>query len=358
MVNTSQGGLTVVNLDFKARHSGDAENPVLDSIAFDGQLHTYSGLVKLRSSVAIPGRNNDTLETALRRYRDSDLAQPWIPTRACPTPPSSFRASESLGRCISPPLSGGPRVPHFPQDHDRIAVDFHAIHSPATLIPSPFFDGGRNGRRKLCHDRGPHECFFRGSARAARRDQAQSRWNFAGRLRPRIDAAKRHPVYGDTTYGVAGYNQAPQEISTLRFLDSLGNPLAAGDFFSPANPKVFVRYTDDWSIPIDALVHQKSLTLVLNSLRGSTLLVRDSEAVTMTYNSAENAWKGIYALRDRVARSGNDTLESQFRGELSARALSHSNAGAKDGDTVKARLVVAYPDQLAPPLQRDFEPAP
>jgi hypothetical protein len=157
------------------------------------------------------------------------------------------------------------------------------------------------------------------------------------------------PVFGPPSISAfAGYGQAPQQAGVLTFLDTLGQPLANGAVFSPANRRVLLSYSDDWSAQINSLtnINPKTLTLRLEAYQGSTLTGVDSESVALVYDSVTSTWRGNYPLRDKALRLDNDTVETRFRGELRASVSSHDNSGAADG-SAEANIVIAYPDSTA-----------
>ncbi|HLP42880.1 MAG TPA: hypothetical protein VK465_15330, partial [Fibrobacteria bacterium] len=83
----------------------------------------------------------------------------------------------------------------------------------------------------------------------------------------------------------------------------------------------------------------------------------DVEEATVTFVSSaatRGTWEGSVPLRDRaITASGNDTLETYFRGELSASIVPHNNGGIRGGGAVTDELVIAYPDQPAEIVIRD-----
>ena len=348
LVNTSQGGLGGVSAEIRSRRLADVENKALDSSTFDGKTHGYFGRVNLLPGAVAAASGNDTLESILPDTLIAVWINPMDSTdivsdTAFVAP--SFKASY-VYFSNSP---GGLRVTQFPVGTTTVYVVDSTTTFPGRTYQVTVSDsvGGVDTESYAMTEIRPG--IFSATVPVQPNgvktvNNGTLQVSIAG---DQLQAMFIHPVYGDTTFGVAGYRQAPEEIPSLRFLDTLGLPLAAGDFFSPDNRRVRVSYTDDWSSAIDNLVHQKTLAFVLKALRGTQILGVDSETVIVTYDSLKKAWEGTYPLRDSLLRSHDGILESQFRGELTAGVVSHKNTGVADGDTATSRLVIAYPDLFA-----------
>ncbi len=166
------------------------------------------------------------------------------------------------------------------------------------------------------------------------------------------------PVYKDVYQGDVGFAQQVQESATLEFIDASGNLVAPTDVWNPTTGKVFLRYTDDWNIGIDALVKTKVAILNLVNKISGVQVGSDSENVVLTLKAGtvgtKGVWEGSLALVDKnTATNANGTLESYYRGELTATVFPHNNAGALAGSPVQDQMLIAYPNQSAAIVIKD-----
>ncbi len=348
LLNTSQGGLGGVTVVIRSRRGADVENPVLINTTFDNQTHDYWNNLVLRAGAPTVRAGNDTLETPL----PDTLVAVWrnpLDTNEVVADTLFVAPGFSVSNVFFSNSLGGSKVDSFPAGTTTVYVvdSTRSLTGFVYRVAVSSSIGGSDLETYVLNEVRPGVFSVAvpvqpGGVKVSGNGTLQV--SAAG---DQLLATFIHPVYGDTSYGVAGYNQAPQRIALLRFLDTLGVPLAPSSFYSPANGRIRIRYEDDWTPGIDPQVHQKSLRLVLNAMRGGQRFAVDSEVAILSYVQASGAWEGTTPLRDRSLRVLNDTVESQFRGELQGFVASHNNAGAADGNTETAGLLIAYPDQSA-----------
>jgi hypothetical protein len=160
------------------------------------------------------------------------------------------------------------------------------------------------------------------------------------------------PVYKDSYQGDAGFAQQVQESASLEFIDATGNLVAPTDVWSPDKGKVFLRYMDDWNAGINAAVLTQSVRLLLTNKKSGEVVGTDSETVILTLKGVPTGtratWEGSISLEDNAkATRLNGTLETYYRGELSASLTPHNNAGVATPPDIQDQLLIAYPNQSA-----------
>ncbi len=159
------------------------------------------------------------------------------------------------------------------------------------------------------------------------------------------------PVYFDTSIGSAGFAEGVQEVARIDFIDTLGGSVLAPDVvWNPEKANIYLRYSDDWSISVNAVLQQKSISLILQQKKYSQILAIDTETVKLnliSHNATRGIWEGSFPLKDANPPRKNDTSDTYYRGELNANAQAHDNAGVAENTSVGDLLVIAYPNQTA-----------
>ena len=157
------------------------------------------------------------------------------------------------------------------------------------------------------------------------------------------------PVYKDIYRGDVGFAQQVQESTTLEFIDDKGNLVGPTEIWSPANGKVFLRYTDDWNAGIDLLVHTKTVRLTETNSKAGVLVGTDSESVVLTLvgtpTGTKGTWEGSLTLEDKNPTVPHDgKIQTYYHGELVASVTPHNNSGTSSGNEVQDKLIIAYPN--------------
>ncbi len=349
-LQTSQGGLGAVSASIRSAHLGDAENPVLGTQSFDGQTHVYTGNIDLKGGAAVASSGDDTLQTALpdtliatwRNPLDSAdvvadtvfIVPGYVASTVC------FSASLG-GACLNPNQYNNGTTTAYVVVHTRAGVpgQYAVTVSSST--------GGSDAVNNIpLLEIGSGSGVYSAAVTLQEGPKNPTDSILQVSVLDQLLARFIHPVYHDTTYDAAGYGQLANEVATLRFLDTLGNVLAPNALYSTANGRIGVRYVDDYSAAIAAKVDD-TLRLINDILRSGVSLGGDTEKVVLAYDTAVKAWTGTVILRDNLPRSGDDTVESEYRGQLTGVVNSHDDTGAADGGAATAKVVIAYPDQNA-----------
>lgn len=341
---TTQGGLGAASSRIRSRRKGDAESPLLANTRNLGSTQEYWENVVFRvGGTGLQG--NDTLESSLpdtliatwQNPLDSSVVVADTAFVAAGYAASTMHFSDSLGGSKVDSLTAGSNVVY-------VVVLAGSLPGAYSVLASSTKGGSDAENFDLTMVRPGVYSVAIPLAEAAK---LSGDGTLQVSVLDQIVARFIHPVFKDTTYASVGYGEAAQTPAALVFLDSTGKVLPQDAWFSPANGRVFVRYTDDYSASIQPKVGRKTLLLVLRAFRESVLLGSDTETVDLDYDAVEGAWLGEAPLRDRALDPGNDTVETRFRGELTATVASHDNAGNADGGMAARRLLIAYPDQTA-----------
>ncbi len=156
-------------------------------------------------------------------------------------------------------------------------------------------------------------------------------------------------VDGDSAVATAGFDENVQEAPTLEFTDAAGVPLAPDAIWSPANGKLYLKYSDDYAY---GRVPTKAVTLTLVNKKYGATIGTDHERITVNMEAGAGGtratWTGSIDLVDVFpASDSNGRVETRFRGEASIVAFGHDNVGVQQSATVSDNLVIAYPDSQA-----------
>ena len=159
----------------------------------------------------------------------------------------------------------------------------------------------------------------------------------------------KDPVDGDSAVANAGFDESVEEAASLEFTDASGAALAPGAIWSPANGKLYLKYSDDLAY---IRVPDKQVTLTLVNRRYGAAIGADHEKIKVDMvagtTGTRATWTGSIDLADAFPAVDNDNIaQSRFRGEASISAFTHTQAGVQQTATVTDDLVIAYPDSLA-----------
>lgn len=172
-----------------------------------------------------------------------------------------------------------------------------------------------------------------------------------------LQAVYTDPVYKVDHFGNAGFNAQVEESARLEFTDKDGAPLTPGTIWNPKEGFVYVRYSDDWNAGIDSKVHVDTAHLVLINTKNGAEISRDNEVLVLTLDTStatRGVWRGSLKLEDKAPpASGNKSLETNYRGELTAQVTPHKNNGDATTPAVTAKLTIAYPNQDPEIIIRD-----
>lgn len=169
-------------------------------------------------------------------------------------------------------------------------------------------------------------------------------------IEDQIKATYVDPMDTETpAVAIAGYGIAPELEASLQFTDKNGNVLPTGIYYSPAEGKLYVTYTDDWD---GGLIAKKTVTITINNNNGNA--PTDSEtfdinldATKHTAGSNTGTWTGSITLKDGPSITKlNGFAEAYVLGKVHAVVVSHNKAGAA-GNPAFDDLLVAYPNQDA-----------
>ncbi len=153
------------------------------------------------------------------------------------------------------------------------------------------------------------------------------------------------PVYKDTATGNAGFDRDAEVAAKVDFTNSLGVPLPPDAIYSPSSGRIYLRYEDD---RVFGTIPTKKVSLLVNNKKYGDIIGTDFERVTVTLQAAtgnQGVWTGSIPLKDVFpAQDSNGTVETRFRGEITASVLPHSNQGVAGDIPVTDFLVVAYAD--------------
>ncbi|MDQ3000429.1 MAG: chitobiase/beta-hexosaminidase C-terminal domain-containing protein, partial [Fibrobacterota bacterium] len=159
----------------------------------------------------------------------------------------------------------------------------------------------------------------------------------------------KDPVDGDSAFGTAGFDENVQEAPNLEFTDAAGSPLAPDAIWSPANGKLFLKYSDDYAY---GRIPAKQVVLTLVNRKFGSILGTDHEKVTVNMESGSSGtratWTGSIDLADVFPSvDSNGRAESRFRGEATILVTGHDNVGNSQTAAVSDFLIIAYPDSQA-----------
>lgn len=357
-VTTTQANLGSAQADLSTRLAADREFLLMANSAFLGSAFEYWGNVPLSHGKSA-GLNNDTVEatgidTLVAVWRNpfdsTDVAMDTLIIKP------AFQAAEVYFALTE----GGPRITTYPDSQKTIFIVVKTRPKDPTqtyqvTVTSKEF--GTDTEVLNLTELSPG--VFSAQVPVVRGDKSP---NVPGVLQvsatvDQLTAVFVDPIYKDSYRGDAGFGQDVQESAVLDFVTKDSVIVAPDQIWSPAEGKVYLRYSDDWHAGIDSLVHTRTARLTLVNKKSGNVVTTDEENVVLTLVSntaTRGTWIGSIELRDRSATGlRNDTLETYFRGELLAVITPHNNKGLPASPDVSDQLVIAYPNTPAEILIRD-----
>jgi hypothetical protein len=341
---TSQGGLGAASTRIRSARRGDVEFPLLaNTRTLGGTLEFWENIA---FRVGLPANaGNDTLSSDLPDTLIATWRNP-LDTGLVVADTVFVAAAYALSKVYFSDSLGGGRTDSIPTGTGLVYIVVEGAALPASITILATSSNGGNDAETITLTQVRPGVYSAGIP-VAEAGKATGDGTVQVSALDQIRARFIHPVFQDTTFGTIGYGEANQMTASVVFLDGAGKALPQDALYSPAIGRIRVRYTDDYSAAIHAKVGRKSLRLLLRAFRGSENLASDSEAVDLDYDPSAGAWLGEVPLRDDTLRSGNDTVETRFRGELTATVTTHDNRGDADGGETTRRLLIGYPDQTA-----------
>jgi fibro-slime domain-containing protein len=161
-----------------------------------------------------------------------------------------------------------------------------------------------------------------------------------------IIGAYTDPVDGDQAVANAGFGVPAVINGKIEFVDSSGNVLPPGFYYSPANQFLNLRFTDDWA---GGAIDSVTVTL---SIANNAPAATDAETFKIPLipgkrSGSTGIWEGSFPLRDLLAVVPNNGIaETYVLGTVTATAISHGPDRSPLGP-VTDQLLVAYPDELS-----------
>lgn len=354
---TTQDNLTSADVPLSTRSAGDAETAFLHLVGSLGNAIELSTQIALRSPGAADA-GNDTVEAAGNDTLIARWTNPFNPADVAADTviiKPAFVAAEVYFSATE----NGPRITQYPVNTDTVYIVVKTRPRDPNLaytVALTSSEGGRDSETVALTEASPG--VFTGKAKVGTDAKAKGdKVIQVAASGDQLTAVFVDPVYKDAYSGNAGFAQQVQESAQLDFIDGNGNLVAPGEIWSPAKGKVYVRYSDDWNAGIDSLIAKKTVRFTLVNRKSGDSVGADAEILLISLKShtaTRGTWEGSLALTDRTpARSGNDTLEAYYRGELHAAVTPHDNAGAAMPGDAGDDLVIAYPDQPGEIIVRD-----
>jgi hypothetical protein len=362
-VTTSQANLPSVNVAATTKVGKDAEDVGLSNVIFLGNSIEYWQNSPLRHDGAtvtgndtLDSRNTDTLIAVwINPNNPADIARDTIIIKP------AFKAAEVYFTAIP----NGPKITTYPDTTTMVYVVVKTTPKDPTLtyeVTISATELGLDDEVVTLVEISPG--VFTAQLPVVRGAKTP---DVAGTLQvsagaDQLVAVFIDPVFKDTYRGNAGFGQDVQESATLDFITKDGRLVAPDEIWSPAEGRVYLRYSDDWLAGIDSLVKVRTGKVNLVNKKSGNVIGTDEETVTfnlVSQTATRGTWEGSVLLRDRAsATAANDTLEAYFRGEAVATMAPHNNKGVVGGTAVTDNLVIAYPNQPADIIIRDTSGGP
>lgn len=135
--------------------------------------------------------------------------------------------------------------------------------------------------------------------------------------------------------------------ASLQFTDKAGKALPDGMHYDPSAGAAYLRYKDDW---VEGTISAKTVYLAVTNNGGKSPADAESLTIAMVVGKrmgAAGIWEGEIAVANGPwARKYDDTLQAYVAASITARVMSHNEAGAA-GPVIADTLLVAPPDREA-----------
>ncbi len=344
-LNTSPGPITQATAYALAVRQGDDERPVMSNPAITGGRLIFQGGFPFRaggSHTDFNGRLESAVYDSLRvswvHPRDSrDSALGTMKVQA------AFKAAEVYFAATP----GGVKITNYPITQTTLYVVVKdQIWNPSltytVLVKSAAYGEDREIRNLTEISPGIYGAQVPVETHLKVPGDGKLQVALAG---DQLTAIFVDPVYLDTAIGNAGYDQDAEVVAKLEFTDAQGTPLAPDAVYSPASNRLYLRYVDD------RVFGTITATLSVQNKKYGSVIGSDSEPLSVTLQAStgnQGTWTGSIPLQDVFpAVNDNGTVETHFRGEVTASILPHNNQGVPGVLPISDFLVVAYADQSA-----------
>jgi Fn3 associated len=348
-VHTTQAGLSEVKPVLRSLRAGDLEEKRLLDMRFESNGFVYHEPVFLNRQTAMPG--DDTLsmqsvDTLIAQWQNPEAPEDFAADTVV-VKPRYYRPTASFTA-----TRNGGRTSLYPSNQDSVYI---LIEGRPHLTAATARLGSREQGQDLetvtlveiAAGRYVGALVLAPATTKTANDQKLS-VALAG---DQLNVVFVDPVYGDTAIGNAGFAQGVEETARLYLADAQNSPYAPDATVRPDVGTLKVFFTDDYSAPIAASVTSQTATVILQQMRDGQVFANDTETVALQLDTTSGTWGrwvGTLTVVDganAIPRDGK--VQAAFKTRLTVQVASHTNAGAADGESVSARLNLAYPDQPA-----------
>ena len=348
-VSTTQAGLGAITPAAKTQTATDTESPSLALPATPGDVIVYTGTVPfLIGTAAADGKTEasvyDSLTVTWTNPKDpADVAVKKVEVRPYPKQALAYFSSNAAGTDTVDQYLGTETTLYF------FVLD--QVLRPGLKPVANFETTPKNGSGRLKDTEAfDMEVVAPGKFRVAipvdlNPVSAAGDKKLQLAIEDLIKGTYSDPMDTEApAIANAGFGIAPELDASLQFTDKDFKPLAATDFWSPANGALYLTYKDDW---VSGTILKKTVTLTIANNGGKA--GGDAETFTLDlilakHSGSTGVWEGSIKLADRPSiKKNNDTAETYILGDVQASAASHSKAGIA-GAAVTDNVQVAYPN--------------
>lgn len=346
-LRTTQAGLSEVKPRLRSLRAGDIEEKRLLDMHVESNGLVYQDPVHLKLAAALAGDDSlsmQNVDTLIAEWHNPEAPED-ITADTVVVKPRYYRPSATFTD-----TRGGARISLYPSNQDSafIVIEGRPNLSTATARLGSRLQGQDIETVSLTETT---PGFYTGAI-----DLAPATAKVAGDQKISVALAGDQllvtfvdPIYGDTAIGNAGFAQGVEESARLYLADAQGRPYAPDASIRPDIASLRIIYTDDYSVPIAGSITTKSALVTVVQWRNGQPFASDTETVVLNLDTTASTWArwvGTLTMSpDAVANVGDGKAQTAYLSRLTAQMTSHNNAGASDGQSVIARLTLAYPDQ-------------